>query len=335
MIGRGALAALLIMAGQGAALAADCEPAPEPVYSLAYGSRYSDAGSGSSTLDESASEDVDEALGPIDDFLRSLTAKANEVFADDVDRRAIADCVIGQMATWAQADAMGDLVSRTANLTIGSRLSAFGMAALQVAPYSTRARELKQVKDWLNRRQRAQMTFWETAPNGAAQGNLRAWSALGANTIGELTNDAVMLGWSAWSATYILCTAAPDGSLPQEMSRGRFALHYQLHAIAPLSVTAALLHRQGMPIADQCDGALKRVVEFAARDLENGAQSQAITGEIQTFFDGSDEIEGFNLAWIESYLTLYRDPALEARAAPFRPLSHSKLGGDQTAIWTK
>lgn len=325
---------MAIMAGQGAA--ADdhvCPPAPEPVFSLAYGSRYSDSGAGSTQLDTDASAEVDEELGPIDDFLRDLTSRANRVFDEGADRRTIADCVIAQMAVWARDDAMGDLQSTTSQLTIGSRLSAFGMAALQTAPFTTRTADLAEVRGWLNRRQRAQMAFWETGPNGAKGGNLRAWSALAANAIGDLSNDALMLGWSAWSASYILCTANEDGSLPQEMGRGRFALHYQLHAIAPLVVTAALLRRQGTPVDGECDDALHRAVGFAARDLDTGAQSQAITGEVQTFFDGTDELEAFNLAWIEAYLTLRHDPGLADRAAPLRPLGHSKLGGDQTAIW--
>ncbi len=310
-----------------------CAEAPEPVFSLAYGSRYAE-GSNSSTLDAEADAEVDEALDPIDDFLRDLTADANRVFLPDSDRQAVADCVVKRIAVWAREDAMGDLRSTTSNLTIGSRLAAFGLAALQVAPFTTLYRDLDDIRGWLRTRQRAQMAFWEEeAGDGAAQGNLRAWSALAAAAIGELADDRIIQGWSAWSAVYVMCKAAPDGSLPQEMGRGRFALHYQLHSIAPLVVTVARLKRQGFDLTGECDGALKRIVGFAVSDLDTGEKTRAITGEVQTFFDGTDEIEGFNLAWIEAYLTLYDDPALDRLAEPWRPLSHSKLGGDQTAIW--
>ncbi|WP_226781753.1 alginate lyase family protein [Oceaniglobus trochenteri] len=333
MIRAGTVAAALILPGL--AMAQGCPPAPEPVFSLAYGSRYAESDGPGRILDEKADREVDEELGPIDDFLRDLTDDANRVFAEDTDRQAIADCVLSRMAVWARADAMGDLRSNTSQLTIGSRLAAFGLTALQAAPFATRQDDRAVVRDWLHRRQRAQMEYWETATEGAARGNLRAWAALAGSAIGELANDAAMLGWSAWSASYILCSAAPDGSLPQEMTRGRFALHYQLHAIAPLTVTAARLNRLNLPITGQCDEALRRAVGFALGDLEDGAQTRAITGEVQTFFDGSDEIEGFNLAFLEAYLTLYPDPAAEALAEEYRPLGHSKLGGDQTAIWRR
>jgi len=324
---------LALMTTAQGAFAADCPPPPEPVFSMAYGSRYGDVGQGSTEIDADANRQVDEALGPIDDFLRDLTRDANGVLVEGADRAALADCVLARMAVWARADAMGDLVSATANLTIGSRLAAFGMAARQVAPFARDPGDLADVRQWLNRRQRAQMAFWETASVGAARGNLRAWSALAGAAIGEVTGDPVMLGWAAWSATHVLCTAHEDGSLPQEMTRGRLALHYQLHAVAPLSVAAALLEPRGYAVAGQCGQALRRVGDFIARDLADGAQSAAITGEVQSFFDGSDEIEAFNLAWIEAWLTLFPGPELDAFAESFRPLGHSKLGGDQTALW--
>src|SRR5690606_26213011 len=118
-----------------------------------------DAGTGSRQIDTEANEKVDEALGPIDDFLRALTDAANTVLAPGAERPAIADCVIARMAAWARADAMGDLVSTTANLTVGSRLAAFGLAALQVAPFVTAPDDLEAVRLWLHRRQRAQMVF--------------------------------------------------------------------------------------------------------------------------------------------------------------------------------
>ena len=117
------------------------------------------------------------------------------------------------------------------------------------------------------------------------------------------------------------------------MSRGKYALHYQLHALAPLVVAAALLRRQGFDLGGECDGALQRIVGFAVADLEDGALTQEITGKVQTFFDGTRDLEGFNLAWAEAYLSMFPDPKVDALVREWRPLSHSKLGGDQTALW--
>jgi poly(beta-D-mannuronate) lyase len=311
-----------------------CSPAPEPVFSLAYGSRYADDSVNRADLDADKSAEVDEALGPIDDFLRDLSDLANLVYVDGVDKSEVADCLLDQVASWADAGAIASLQTQNAKMTIGSRLASLGMVLLQVAPHRTSDRELVKINPWLADLMMRQMTFWEIdAPDGAKSGNLRAWAALGGATAAAILNDPVIRGWSAWSVTYVLCTADEDGSIPQEMSRGKYALHYQLHAVAPLTVSAALLQRQGIDLRDRCGNALDRAVTYAINDIDDGKATEAKTGEVQSYFDGTDTLEGFHLAWIEAYLTLEEDAALDRLAEAYRPLNYSKLGGNQTLLW--
>lgn len=313
-----------------------CTAAPPPVGALAFGSRYADAGKGSSQLDADKSAAVDAALEPMDDFLRDLTDRANAVHqASAREARKLASCVLDQIGTWAQANALADLRGN-ADLTIGSRLAGFGLILLQVQPHAPDHPQLAPIQRWLKARMTEQMIYWEAdGPKGAAQGNLRAWAALAGASIGTVADDPVLRGWAAWSASYVMCTANPDGSLPQEMSRGRLALHYQLHAVAPLTVTAAILSRTGFDLTDQCDFALKRIVDFTIGDLDDGAETARIAGAKQSFFDGSDTLEGWQLAWLEAYQTIHFDPALITLADQYRPLNYSKLGGDQTLMWTQ
>lgn len=317
--------------------AADCPAPPDPVVSLSFDSRYADDSDSRSDIDPDALAEVEDAIGPVDDFLRDLTSAANDVFDPDKDAGAIADCVLARIAVWAQADALSDLSSETAQLTIGSRMAGFGLVLMQVLPFAGDQGQADMARDWMVRLMRAQTRFWEDdAPSGARQGNLRAWAALGAASTAAITGDTPLRSWAAWSVSHVLCSAATDGSLPQEMRRGSLALRYQLHAIAPLVVTTLLLERQGVALQSACDDALERVVAFAVDDLEDGAASRAITGEVQSFFDGSDALKDFNLAWIEAYLQIEgvgdRD-RLDRLAEGMRPLRYSKLGGDQTLIW--
>jgi poly(beta-D-mannuronate) lyase len=319
------------------ALAFDCPVTPPPVIALDFGSRYAEGDSSRSQLDEEADRAADAALAPVEEFLRDLTRMAGELHKDDTDRAAVADCAIGAMAEWAEAGALTDLRTDTANLTLGARVAGFALVAMQAAPHATRAGELDAVRRWLSVLTRAQMVWWEAeAPRHARQGNLRAWAALGAATVAGLNDDPVARAWAAWSVDYILCTANPDGSLPQEMRRGKRALHYQLHALAPLSVTVLQLERQGMALKDACDGALRRAARFALDDLSTGAATQAITGEVQTFFDGTDKVEEWHLAWLEAHVALFPEDDRADVAAILqrdRPLNYSKLGGNQTAMW--
>lgn len=323
------------LAVAGAAQAQEtCPEAPPPVLTLDYGSRYEDDSETRSELDEAADAEVDAALAPLDDFLRDMSEVANRVHAPEQDPLVAADCVLARLEPWAEADALAQLDSQAAQLTAGSRLASLALILRQVAPHTQDAERLGTVLGWLDRRMQAQMRYWEQdAPGGARQGNLRAWAALAAAATADLTSDPVTLGWAAWSTSYVLCTANDDGSLPQEMIRGRHALHYQLHAVTPLVVSTVLLEAQGVPMRDRCDNALDRVVAYTVADLDDGAMTLERTGEVQTYFDGTRELQGFNIAWLEAYLTLNPDPTLEALAAEWRPLSHSKLGGDQTAMW--
>ena len=332
------LGAALALAPLGAAASA-CAPEIDPVLGLAFDSRYAAEDASASTLIEAREEAAEAALKPLDTFIRDLARDLDamlETPADEpVARATAAACLLTAMADWAKADALAHLETQTVRLTIGSRLAAFAIIANAAAAELDQAADLEVVQGWLAARVDEQMVFWETAPDRAGQNNLRAWAALAAAETARLTGDAVMRGWSAWSASYVLCSAAPDGSLPQEMTRGRLALHYQLHALAPLVTTVASLDQQGLPIRDRCDGALGRAVQFALSDLENGAATEAITGEVQSFFDGTDTIEPFQLAWLEAWLVLEPDAELAAVIEPMRPLRYSKLGGNQTALWAQ
>jgi len=335
------LVALMLSAGilTPVSAQADCKAAPSPVLSLEYGSRYAKDSASRSKLDPKGNEEADDALRPIDDFLRDLTEASNAVFDDGADQEAVADCVVSQIATWARANAMADLQSETSNLTIGSRIAGFGLALLQVLPHSSRDEDIAEIKAWLARMMDAQILFWEEqAPDGARQGNLRAWAALAGSAAAAINDDPVLRAWASWSVNYVQCKAEPDGSLPQEMRRGKYALSYQLHAIAPLVVATLLLERQGIALKENCDRALSRIVDFALDDLETGKKTREITGKTQSFFDGTDKIEGFHLAWLEAYLILdiARDRnSLQALADSYRPLKYSKLGGNQTQVWQK
>jgi poly(beta-D-mannuronate) lyase len=320
-----------------AVLAETCPPPPEPVLSLSFGSRYAEGDESRSEIDPEAAEEAGDAIRPVDDFLRDLADTANEVFEEDADQTAIADCVLSQIGVWARADALSDLSSETAGLTAGSRIAGFSLVLMQVLPFARNADDVAVVKDWMRRMMQAQTAFWETeAPDRARQGNLRAWAALAGASTAAILDDTALRAWSAWSVANVLCSADPDGSLPQEMRRGRFALHYQFHAIAPLVVSTALLKEQGIDLRATCDDALSRVVAFAMNDIDDGAATTAITGKTQSFFDGTDEFEGFLFAWIEAYLALGDIPngdALNRFADQYRPLRYSKLGGNQTLFW--
>lgn len=312
---------------------ADCPVVPAPLVDLSFESRYVGDDPTRSTIDVEAEADTKEALAGLDAFVKDLTDRTDAAM-DAIDRDAAA-CIMAALAEWAEADALSELGTVTVELTIASRLAALALVATQVAPAADPVHAAI-VTAWLGRRMDAQMVFWETAPEGAASSNLRAWAALAGVSVALLTEDAVTRGWAAWSLSYVACSANEDGSLPREMRRKHLALHYQLHAVAPLTVAAALLEQQGVSVMNRCGRALDRIVDFTLRDLIAGGAETAIhAGEPQTLKDGLDDLKDFQLAWGEAWLSLRTHIELEAAMASRRPLRYSKLGGDQSRIWAR
>ncbi len=327
---------VLCLFGVAAPVAAqqDCTAAPPHVISMTYVSRYDDDESARATLDEDREVEVESALAPLDGFIDELADQTEGLYVGSIKERTnVADCIVARLGEWADADALSDLGTETVQLTIGARLAGFALVLWQTTPYTADDPRRAVVLDWLGRRMRAQIDFWADAPGRSQQGNLRAWAALAAAAISVHSDAADMRDWAAESLDEVMCSASVDGSLPQEMRRGKFGLHYQLHAIAPLVTTALLLERQQIPATEICEGALHRIVEFAASDLIDGAKSAEITGVEQSFFDGTQELTAYQLAWIEQYLLLRKNPTLEALAEGLRPLIYTKLGGNQTELW--
>lgn len=166
----------------------------------------------------------------------------------------------------------------------------------------------------------------------ASRNNLRAWAGLAAVAAGEASEDGWLVSWGAHTVATVACQADEDGALPLEMSRGPLALHYQLHAVAPLVVSSAMLERQGYPAFSQCDDAVPRIVAFTLDALETEGLAEAKAGEKQTLHD-DDEVQGFELAWAEAYLSVLDDPRVDAFVADYRPLGNTKLGGTQSLLW--
>ena len=310
---------------------ANCPAVAAPVISLNFESRYAADDPTRSEINPEAEAETKAALSVLDDFISDLTARTDAALTEE--NTADAACVMAALAQWAGADALSELGTQTVELTIASRLSALALIAGQVAPMAD-PEQTASVTTWLTRRMNAQMTFWEDAPKGAASGNLRAWAALAGAAVAALNNDPLLRGWSAWSLSYVACSANADGSLPQEMTRKKLALHYQVHAVTPLTVGAALLEQQGMPVLARCDGALERIVGFTLRDLAaGGVESEAISGAPQTLNEGLEGVKDFQLSWGEAWLNLQPNTALKEALTLRRPLKYSKLGGDQTRIW--
>ncbi len=311
-----------------------CVQTPEPVISLSHGSRYSSSDSSRTEFDEASNEDVNAQLKPVDQFITDLAKAANRAVSTPADRQIAADCVLTGLAVWAGADALSDLATMNAQLSAPSRIAGLAFAYAQIDPFLEPSEDRDIVQAWLSDRARDTITYFDSdAPPKASQNNLRAWAALAVARVGVTVDDAAMIDWAAASVELVACQAAPDGSLPQEMIRKNLALHYQLHAVTPLVVTAALLQQKGFDLFRACDNAIHRTVDFSLASFEDPAVVEDLTGHPQTYFDGTETLRGFEFAWAQAYLSIFYAPQLAGFVEQFGDLANSKIGGKQALIW--
>lgn len=310
----------------------DCPVMPDPVIGLDHGSRYTDDDKSRSSFDEASNDDVNTQLEPIDTFITELVKVANTALSDESTRAEGATCVIDSLAVWAEADALRDLATMNAQLAVPSRIAGLALAYGQVRPLVSASGNTALIEDWLMRRADATMVYFDNdAPPNASRNNLRAWAALGVAQVGLIADNDTMQDWAASSVRLVACQAAEDGSLPLEMAREHLALHYQIHAVAPLVVTAALLPEHDL--FRICEMAVHRTIDFVVEAFADPTLAEDVTGHTQTYFNGSEELRAFELAWAVPYLTLFYAPALANLVKDLGILSNSKLGGRQDLIW--
>ncbi|MDB5613583.1 MAG: hypothetical protein JWQ22_1236 [Devosia sp.] len=313
-----------------------CAAAPEPVVSLSIGSRYKEGSSTRSDISEESNDEVNQALEPVEDFINALSGMANAAYLGEDDSKANADCVMTWLGAWASGDALTELNSLNAKLAVSPRLSGLALAYLQAKTLATpdAARDEKIIA-WFAKQGEAVIEFFDTEAGPlASTNNLRAWATLATAAIGTITADDPTLTWARDGYKTLVCGAEESGALPAEMERGERALHYQLHAVAPLVVAITLLDPKGEADEEYCSAKLQTIAEFTFNAVQDPQIVADLVGKGQVYSDGEDDdLAPYQLAWAEPYLARYPNPALDAYVAPLRPLRYSKLGGDLTAVY--
>jgi poly(beta-D-mannuronate) lyase len=309
-----------------------CPAVPSPVVALNFGSRYTDDSKTRSDIDEVSNAEVDAALRPVEAFISELMKMANTALMNEDQARA--DCILDWLDQWAAAGALNDLETMNVKLAIPARYAGLAIALLQAeAAGPLDAAKRVRVVAWLTDAATGMEEFFDNeAPTNARKANLRAWAGLAAAAIGRLNGDTAMLDWAKGSFELVTCQASPDGSLPLEMNRADRALNYQLHATAPLIVTAELLKFTGYDGYAACDGKLGTIAAFSLAAIQDPELVTKINGKEQTFATGEQALEPFMLAWVEPLLRHKFDAAIDAYVEHLRPLAHAKLGGNLTRI---
>ena len=328
-----------------------------PVIALDYGSRYEDDSKNRADLDEDANDAVNAALAPVDDFIRDLAKAADKTFlaGNEANHKQEAICVVQAIKNWASADALSELGSTTAQMTSPSRVGGIATIYNRVSQLAQSSIEDASATlgwsarlggnilaffdnssvtlDWMSRRGDEIVSYFDNeAPTKASRNNLSAWAAFAVGEIGIATGEQRFKDWSLDRISTMIDAANPDGSLPLEMGRGSFSLHYQLHASSALIVSMANLCADGHVFSNADMEGIERIADFSIAAVNAPQNVEQINGHEQNFSEISSK-NSHAIAWVEAFVALTGEELLDIDIADLRPLSNSKLGGNMTDFY--
>jgi poly(beta-D-mannuronate) lyase len=176
----------------------------------------------------------------------------------------------------------------------------------------------------------------ETAQEG--RNNLATWAGFAVAAAGVAAGDRALLDWGRARLALTLGQVDAAGALPEELRRGRLALHYHLFALWALAPLLRLAEANGHRLPAQEDAALQRLVALVAACLAAPERMAAIAGVAQGHLRQDPDADSRSrfardAHGLEMLQGRRRDPALEAMLAPLRPFRHAWLGGPVTLLW--
>lgn len=327
------LAATVAEAAPAAKKKQSCASYPPPVVALQFGSRYKDDSKTRSDIDSSSNNEVNKALQPVDRFIQVLAKQTGKIEAGDDKDGFVSNCVLDALDQWASADALSDMKTLNTKLAIPARIAGIAIAFSELDPNKIDPAKRQRIEGWLKMRVEEIIAFFDgDAPKNAGRNNLRAWAALAVAQVGVAQHDQHFVDWALATNKTMLGGSGADGSLPLEMGRAKYALHYQVHAVAPLVTSTALLCQGGYGTDEATLKELHKVVDFTLTALDDPTIVEKITSHPQTVDEGLAANKE-RIAWVEPYLSMIDDKPLATKTAALRPFLNSKLGGNVTEIY--
>ncbi len=302
---------------------AACPGAPPPVRDLDippfYASRIS------TRIDPAQKARHDAAIAPLTAFLTTVSRNADKAISasDPATRTASAACALTWLDTWARGNAwLGVMANRQSEYQRKWDLAGAALAYLKLKPYAS-PQQRGIIEPWLDRfaaRSRADFDDWRQRRNNH-------WYWLGLGLAGTALATDNERHWS--EARRIMHDAAReirvDGALPQELARGRRAIHYHAFSVMPLVLLAELGALKGEDWYSLNKGGLHRLVALTVRGYADPAIFEKLSGIPQHHTRHSS-----GTGWLPLYKQRFPDRLPANLAADLWPMQagHRWTGGD-------
>jgi poly(beta-D-mannuronate) lyase len=158
----------------------------------------------------------------------------------------------------------------------------------------------------------------------SSQNNHYYWAGVEVGAVGIAADDRSDFDWAIQAAKEGIADILPDGTLPQEMRRGKRALHYHLYAAAPLVMIAELSYPNGVNVYTEREAALKRLVKVSTIGLVDSSLFEKATGIPQ---EVPVPPTGEAIGWAQPYNRRFPDPVISRLLAQCTDRSYMYLGG--------
>lgn len=149
------------------------------------------------------------------------------------------------------------------------------------------------------------------------------WAGAELAAVGIAANDRGDFNWGIKAARVGIAAISPDGTLPNEMKRGKRALHYHLYASGPLVMLAELGMSNGIDLYAERNGALKHLVRVAIDGIVDPSPFEKATGIRQEVQSPTGEAIG----WATPFNRRFPDPTITKLLGECHNLGYMYLGG--------
>lgn len=255
-----------------------------PPKSLATKSKYNQADSSKSTIDEDALAARDKTVQPIRNAVRALTTLAYASSEDIGTTTARAECVLHNADRWAKAKSLTEMKTSDAYLSRDRWIAEIALAVRIAGTHVGISSERKALyADWFGvvAKDTIEAYSLRLGPKSRTN-NHRYWAGLSVAAIGFLLDDTEFKTWGKMSFEIGACQVDGFGLLPIELARGEKALDYHVYALRPLAAIMKLAEDAGEPVQSKCLDGFQRLASRTREALQDPADFEKLAGLRQT-----------------------------------------------------
>ncbi|MEE3118326.1 MAG: alginate lyase family protein [Pseudomonadota bacterium] len=307
----------------------DCDIVQPHRGDMNFTSKYQGSDSARNELNQEAYQAYQEASATIRHFEKQVIAAADD-YQVDGDGPAARDCVLDNLDTWAQADAlMPDDINHVGQAVRKWALAAAANAYLRVKSSAPEAAldpaQVARIDGWFERVADGVRDYY-TDREPRKVNNHDYWAAWAVMASAVATDDCGDWSWSLAKFDEAMGQIRSDGYLPKELSREDRALEYHNYAMQPLTLIALFAEVNGVDLHEQYRGAFEQLAQNVVDGLDDPAALERLTGHAQKRAGLST---AWGLAWMRPWAEAWGPLAgMPGFLAEFGPVKNTRLGGD-------